>query len=114
MNAYDQIRYALIEAKGWLIECLNKDNPPTEDGINEAIDRVDAVLALPRRNCDVGTAEEQSKRFIKYCGSRCMAKCRVYEKGIALGIVNRYNYYNANCRFIWAQMPYESQEGAVE
>ena len=27
----------------------------------------EAALALPRRNCDVGTAEEQIKRFYEYC-----------------------------------------------
>ena len=62
MNPYDKMRNALIEAKGWLLECLNEDNPPTKDSLNEAIDRIDAALSEPPRQCDVGTADEQMKR----------------------------------------------------
>lgn len=78
-----------------------------------ACDRMnkEAEIGKPRRNCDVGTAEEQTLRFREFCGSRCMAKCKVYEKGMALGIVNKNNYYKADCRFVWEQMPYEAEEG---
>lgn len=102
MNAYEQIRYALLEAKGWLIECLNKDNPPTEDGINDAIDRVDAVVALPRRNCDVGTAEEQTKRLRENC-NKYKPSCK--------GCKYVTDLQKENCWLKWAQMPYAAQEG---
>ena len=84
--------------------------------IARAMEKAKSALALPRRQCDVGTAEEQEKRFRECCGCRCMTKCKVYEKGIALGIVNKNNYYKVGCRFVWAQMPYEaeSEKGATD
>jgi len=64
----------------------------------------DEALAKPPRNCDVGTAEEQAERFAKYCdrfhrcnGCPCCGKMK----------------YN-RCEFIWAQMPYEAEEGGAK
>ena len=59
------------------------------------------ALAMPLRNCDVGTAEEQSERFMDFCrpGNRppnC-EKCKVYPK--------RMNKFW--CQLEWAQMPCE-------
>ena len=46
------------------------------------------------RNCDVGTAYEQTKRFIKFCKSRdCARSCLLLKSN--------------NCELAWAQMPYE-------
>ena len=63
-----------------------------------------AALALPKRNCDVGTAEEQAEKFRNFCKlessasgghcTGCRAKC----------------YGRNKCEFTWAQMPYESEE----
>ena len=60
-------------------------------------------------NCDIGTAEEQNKRFSKFCGSNadpmdidgwaCDWRCPLYEN-------------HPKCKEAWAQMPYE--EGGVE
>lgn len=57
-----------------------------------------AALAEPIRNCDVGTAEEQSRRFCAFCrprtepcdGCACLEGSR---KG--------------RCEFAWGQMPCE-------
>ena len=59
------------------------------------------MLALPRRNCDVGTAEEQSERFIWFCFRQKQEKCGVCHRACPC--------YEASgsCRLIWAQMPYE-------
>ena len=63
-----------------------------------------AALAQPRRNCDVGTAEEQAERYGRYCdkftrhGLHCEA-CPCCGK-IPFG----------KCEFAWAQMPYEESE----
>ena len=63
------------------------------------IDKADEALALPRRNCDVGNAKEQSIRFHSYClehnnsNVNCI-NCPIHkEKG--------------RCELVWAQMPYE-------
>lgn len=56
-----------------------------------------AALAAPMRNCDVGTAEEQENRFRRYCNSR----------GTFCGDCPLYKNRRGECRFAWAQMPYE-------
>ena len=63
---------------------------------------VNKALALPRRNCDVGTAEEQEERFDEFCfnhgnGDICQQDCPcLYEPGA--------------CKMMWAQLPYEKGE----
>ena len=64
------------------------------------------ALTVPPRQCDVGTAEEQSERFMDFCrpGNRppnC-EKCKIYPK--------RMNKFW--CQLEWAQTPYEAKEGA--
>jgi hypothetical protein len=71
--------------------------------------QVRAALATPPRNCDVGTPEEQEKRFESFCNSHwdlndaececagCPLNCRV----------------GTECEFAWAQMPYEGK-GATD
>ncbi len=53
------------------------------------------ALAAPARNCDVGTAEEQSRRFDEFCSTRVRgcSDCPL--------VVNRC------CKLGWAQMTYE-------
>ena len=60
-----------------------------------------AALASPRLNCEVGTAEEQLKRFKDFCriiskdetchGCPLLPQCSTLE----------------HCTLAWAQMPYE-------
>lgn len=76
--------------------------------IEEVKHIVDTVLAIPRRNCEVGTPEEQAERFRKFCldnmkkggeDFRCHKNCPAK------------NYINGwgipYCQLKWAQMPYE-------
>ena len=56
----------------------------------------DAISSQPR-NCDVGTAEEQYKRFLKFCHGANCSKCPVHDA--------------INCKFAWAQMSYEEAKG---
>ena len=58
------------------------------------------ALAIPLRECDVGTAEEQAKRFQEFCDdsqtdedfcSMC-ARCSLKKE--------------RHCEIVWAQMPY--------
>jgi len=81
-----------------------------QDRVNSALEEADAALALPLRQCDVGTAEEQEVRFMRFCeshwdlnnpDSKC-AGCPLHEK------------VGTECEFAWAQMPYEAEEGAGE
>ena len=52
-----------------------------------------AALAVPPRNCDVGTPEEQKQRYDSYCFSRGCGNCPLFDE--------------EGCNFAWAQMPYE-------
>ena len=58
-----------------------------------------AALAEPVKNCDVGTAEEQAKRFEEYCESEVCKRKRCKSRAKALCI--------ERCALEWAQMPYE-------
>lgn len=61
------------------------------------------ALSAPARNCDVGTAEEQSVRMSEFCREQ-------YKKtdGVALCSGCRFRYIEGvECQFAWAQMPYE-------
>ncbi len=81
-----------------------------------ACDRMnkEAEIGRPRRNCDVGTAEEQTARYRKFCsshkylGSDFSHMCRGFGKG-------RCPFFNSRtksqCEFAWAQMPYEAEGG---
>ena len=79
-----------------------------QPAIRKAHKAVDASLAATPRNCDVGTAEEQEKRFNSFCkthlsGTRsiCSAQCP------CVGCRSMFH-----CLTKWAQMPYE--EGGVK
>ena len=63
---------------------------------------VESALAEPRRNCDVGTPEEQAERFHRQCfehhTGRCSPHCRTLPAKT-----------RQECALKWAQMPYESE-----
>lgn len=67
----------------------------TEDDAEECLAIVDAALAEPLRNCEVGTSEEQEERHDEYCAS-VISTCR----GVSTRDCIR-------CFARWAQMPYE-------
>ena len=79
----------------WLSGAMNRDEH------HELVATIKEALAAPARNCDVGTAAEQSQRFCAFCrprlepcdGCSCLEGAR-----------------HGRCEFIWAQMPYENEE----
>ena len=88
-------------------ENLVKDAPFLKEGEleheSDLADDVWEVLQGVPRNCDVGTAEEQYARIWEFCrrhkdGLRCV-NCPVN------GVLPK------NCALIWAQMPYDREEG---
>ena len=88
MNTNDKLREALIEIR----EAMMKDSgmgPTTE--LHTVIDMVtQECLAMPRRNCDVGTTDEQRDRFYK--------------------VIDSYRNQHGNDKkgiFEWLQLPYE-------
>ena len=57
------------------------------------------LAKFPRRNCDVGTLEEQAERFAEYCDSEVCKRNRCKSQAKALCI--------ERCALAWAQMPYK-------
>ena len=70
-----------------------------QNDICEAHKAVNAVLAEPPRNCDVGTAEEQVRRFLEYCDSKVCNR-----RDCACGYEELFRH---KCAIRWSQMPYE-------
>lgn len=105
-----------------IVDHIRKEKSLPEKLAREAFDQIDdlakeALIAKPR-NCNVGTVEEQWKRFRLFCESHKPAEpeftgtgellCPV--SGCELGVCNY-----GQCALKWAQMPYESdaeKEGA--
>lgn len=74
------------------------------------IEIIEAALAEPVKNCDVGTAEEQEKRFHDFCRARHLPRMEV----------SSYCAYKCPlegdtcCELQWAQMPYVEKEGGAK
>ena len=120
MEAFDaQKAYKVLERVnkflGILIrENLVKDAPFIDEGEleneSDLADDVWDVLQMKLRKCDVGTAEEQTERYRKFCsahkylGSDFSYMCKGFGKG-------RCPFFSSHtksqCEFAWAQMPYE-------
>jgi hypothetical protein len=68
------------------------------------IEENDAALSEPLRNCDVGTAEEQTVRFDEFCRKNsdrnCLClqtcPCKMYDEGL-----------ESKCEIYWSQLPYK-------
>lgn len=74
-----------------------------------ALREIDAALAEPLRNCDVGTAEEQIKRFRASCE---YLKARPPKTSACLDCpVNKQRLKGTDsaCTLIWSQMPYKKE-----
>ena len=68
---------------------------------------VEAALSAPPRNCDVGTPEEQHRRFKKWCGKHGIdgdmdVACAYPDMCCTL------------CALRWAQMPYEGENEEIK
>ena len=93
------IREALESVRNWCLNRLvNSSHQVTVEGL---LSVVNTALAKPPRNCDVGTAEEQARRYEELCDSHtCGSICS--GSGCPL--------YDYDCSpFAWAQMPYEAR-----
>lgn len=67
------------------------------------VDLIDAALAAPPRNCDVGTAEEQAERFYNFCTEHSSAIHGICNYNCpCIGFGDK-----CHCLCKWLQMPYE-------
>lgn len=117
MNAYEKMREALLEITRQLEPIVKYMHPNKAEHIglttvfaaSEPIYKIaKSALAVPPRNCDVGTTEGQTARYNKFCDKnktteRSCGDCPAY---------SAYAILKKDCRLAWAQMPYE--EGGEE
>lgn len=105
-----QTNNKLREALETLVDVVEawQDHLPSairEGEVSAALDKANAALAEPVRNCEVGTLEEQAFRFAEFCDSwkvvddmtecdKCNGDCPL------IGM-------DGECKLAWAQMPYE-------
>lgn len=64
-----------------------------------------AALSKPPRNCDVGSEEEQSRRYEAFCEAHHM-QC---DKGCSACPCSKKS--GVSCELCWSQMPYVEKEG---
>ena len=73
----------------------------------DIMETIDKIASEPLRNCDVGTPQEQIKRWEEFC----LEHHEYWKPGKSLTAIQRCNcpcYEGNRCNyFIWAQMPYE-------
>jgi len=92
-----------------IIEALKEINRVVWDKKRHTKEEVEAhrlateAMTAPPRNCDVGTAEEQTKRLRNNCNKY---------KPSCIGCKYATDLQKVNCWLAWAQMPYEAKEGA--
>lgn len=81
-------------------EICDKYKYPAVAKISDAIANAGVVLAESPRNCDVGSAGEQIKRWQKFCDTQtCCEKCPCNKEGDI----------TAKCFARWSQTPYEKE-----
>ena len=76
----------------------------------EAKTAINAALASPPRNCDIGTVEEQAERFRRFCETHKPYESQFTEEGELLCPSTGCELIACNygqCALAWAQMPYE-------
>ena len=92
-----KMREALVKLRAEIELFYNNEWIPY-DAWQGCDDVISHALSAPARQCDVGTPEEQNRRFDNFCrGEDCKTcPCNVMPR----------------CHMVWAQTPYEAQEGA--
>lgn len=102
METNNKIRVALEQAKeiARTIYSTSETGSPHEDLAEKIVELAHAALAEHVRNCDVGTAEEQNRRFLTFCDVHdCGSNCPLF---------------STSCELAWAQAPYVEKEGGAQ
>lgn len=96
-----QMRKTLVGIKS----LLGSINEITNNDAAAILMNIDLALSAPARNCDVGTWQQQEKRFESFCNRFRHDYCR----GCSLGEEFFENHEIGECRLAWAQRKYESE-----
>ena len=89
--------FTLIDMRKLVLDC---DETEEISAVQVMLDECRAALAEPVKNYEVGTVEEQVKRFDKFCDSNTHGVVCGYDCPM------RKNRPLLSCKLIWAQMPY--------
>jgi len=114
METNNKLREALsaaLEQVNKVYDILSKPCVVIEEarqGCREARGVLIPALAVPVKNCEVGSPEEQVERFKKFCDRFDCCDCPVRKK---------WNFKatgDESCQLLWASMPYEEKEEVAE
>lgn len=113
MNNYEKMREALelvkIKLADWGFTTRHEPPPPGSMSYDCArlMEVVNSALALPPRQCDVGTPYEQANRMWQFCAEQ-------KRNGIInCGYCPIKHQYQRDCTLAWAQMSY-AEEGRAQ
>lgn len=109
-----KLREALLKSRKAMDEMSNsifqgriKDS--LIDTMGEAQKAISLALAEPIRNCDVGTVDEQEERFHAFCNRHTVVDAQ-HCNGCPINNIQT----EADCVFVWAQLPYEETKGEAK
>lgn len=101
MKTNNKLRKALTRVKKIAASYINCHDDEIDRVMTEIVATCDSALAEPVKNCEVGTIEDQTRRYEDYCRAHTkVSGCT----GCPLVGCRR-------CQIAWAQMPYEAKEG---
>lgn len=100
------MREALVELTDKVLDYLHKGLIQLPLPLENATAKARAALSAPARQCDVGTAEEQSERMEKVV-------CSKYHGCVRCPLRKAKSKYS-DCSLEWAQTPYAAEEGGAE
>ena len=95
-----------------MFKALDKIHLIAKTNINECVgdksdihivELVEAALAEPARNCDIGTPEEQCDRFEDYCAEH--GDWEEYDVCVNCPLKDAHD-----CRIAWMNLPYKKKE----
>ena len=104
VQAWNEVRASNAAAMREALESVQKSRRgcyPIQGVLDPlTIHLVEKALAVPPRNCDVGTADEQGRRCERFC-----------MKHKAFGCDKCPLVHVQSCELAWAQMPYAEEVG---
>ena len=120
METNNKLREALVKTLDAIKSFSRTHNDDLPEDVCAILGRmafeVNEALSEPARQCDVGSAEEQYKRYSAFTSrwtpcsfnghARCAGDCPVNKK------LERDGSGDLQCPFVWAQTPYAAEEGA--
>jgi hypothetical protein len=107
-----KLREVLVEVESILSTWIDHLPPVVQEEAQEALNKAEAVINEPLRNCDIGTADEQTKRFREFCSAHkyLSSDFSYICKGFGKGRCPFSNSHTkSSCELAWSQMPYEGK-----